>query len=135
MGMCPLSILAIVGLCQWSRDIAFTSFGYGSGSRATLLGVACGDGSSTAERSAARNGGSMIRSGPSRVDDCGTLVSGRSVASLRCPSPAKNGHPASAPRAVVHLNGDDRSNLAPQPRRERTLFVAWQHRGTFGRQS
>jgi len=36
-----------------------------------------GSGSSTAERPAARNGGSMIRSGPSRVNDCSTLISGR----------------------------------------------------------
>jgi len=43
----------------------------------------------------------MIRSGPSRVDDCSTLISGRSVASLRCPSPAKSGHAAKSPIAVV----------------------------------
>jgi hypothetical protein len=64
-----------------------------------------GNGSSTAERSAARNGGSMIRSGPSRVDDCSTLISSRSVTSLRCPSPATSGPKSTGPddRTVAGL--------------------------------
>jgi putative tryptophan/tyrosine transport system substrate-binding protein len=37
------------------------------------------------------NGGSTILSGPLRVDDCTTLINGRSVTLLRCPGPATTG--------------------------------------------
>jgi hypothetical protein len=52
--------------------------------------VECRKGSSTAEQSAARNGGSMIRSGRSRVDDCSTLISGRSLESHQCRRPVES---------------------------------------------
>src|SRR5207244_5418359 len=45
---------------------------------------------------------------------------GRSATVDDEPSPARSGHRASAPRAVFHLNADDRSSVWATPRRERT---------------
>ena len=40
-------------------------------------------------------------------------------------SPARSGHRASAPRAVFHLNADDRSSVCATPRRERPPSSPW----------
>src|SRR5438094_8121112 len=70
-----------------------------------------------------------------RVDDCGTLVSGRSVASLRCPSPATSGRSASSPKRTLTDNGRllahiTNAALRPDKRIRRTLCRATEPHGT-----
>jgi len=50
---------------------------------------------------------------------------GRSATVDDEPSPARSGHRASAPRAVFHLNADDRSSVCATPRREQPPSSPW----------